>query len=194
MSAIIHLSWEYPPYTVGDLSRRLKALLPSLNRLVPTVLVVRAERDETTQIDGMKVYKIGTTVRAYPNFIAFCHAINVDLTRGGSDAIYGNPGIALIHTHDWVSSIAGVYLASNFRLPLIISIYSTEVTRARPPLNVLNRGIHDLERHCFHRAQALIAETAEMKRHLAEQYKLPLDAEVCQTPEEVYGVYRRWLG
>jgi glycogen(starch) synthase len=194
MSDVLHLSWEYPPWAVGDLSRRLRGILPQLSALLPCALVVRADRDETVQMDGMTVYKVGTSVRASPNFISYSQALNVELTRRGSDALHSDPGIALIHTHDWISSIAGVYLASNFKLPLITSVYSTEETRARPPLNVLNRGIHDLERYCFQKAQALIVETEEMKNHLAEQYKLPLVAEVCVTPEQIHGVYRRWLG
>ncbi len=194
MSDVLHLSWEYPPWAVGDLSRRLKGILPGLSSLCPLALVVRGDRDETLQMDGMSVYKAGIAVRASPNFIAFSQTLNVELARRGSDALHSEPGIALIHTHDWISSIAGVYLATNFKLPLIISVYSTEETRARPPLGVLNKGIHDLERYCFQRAQALIVETEEMKRHLGGQYRPPVGAEVCLTPEEIFGVYRRWLG
>lgn len=194
MSDVLHLSWEYPPWAIGDLSRRLKGILPQLSALSPSALVVRADRDETVQMDGMTVYKVGTSVRASPNFIAYSQALNVELARRGSDALHSDPGIALIHTHDWISSIAGVYLASNFKLPLVISVYSTEGMRARPPLTVLNRGIYDLERYCFQRAQALVVETEGMKDHLAEQYKLPLAAEVCGSPEQIHRVYRRWLG
>lgn len=193
MSDVLHLSWEYPPWAVGDLSRRLKAMLPRLNALSPSTLVVRADKDETVQMDGMKVYKVGTSVRASPNFISYSQALNVELARGGSDALHSDTGIALIHSHDWVSSIAGVYLASNFKLPLVISVYSTEGMRARPPLSVLNRGIHDLERYCFQKAQALIVESDVMKKHLAQQYQLPLPAEVCDSHEQIYAVYRRWL-
>jgi hypothetical protein len=194
MSNVIHLSWEYPPWTVGDLSRRLKDLLPALNSLVSISLVVRADRDGMTQIDGMKVYKVGTSVRTSPNYIAYAQVLNIELTRGGSDAIHSDPGIAIVHAHDWISSIAGTYLASHFRMPLIISIYSTEAMRSRPPLNVVNRGIYDLERYCFQEAEALIVENEGMKSHLAEQYKLPGRVEVCSSPEQVHGIYRRWLG
>lgn len=193
MSEVLHLSWEFPPWAVGELSMRLRDLLPRLNALVPLALVVRADRDEVVRMEGMSVYKVGESVRASPNFIAYSQTLNVELARGGSDALHSDPGIALIHSHDWVSSIAGVYLATNFKLPLVISVYSTEIMRARPPLNVLNRGIHDLERYCFQKAQALIVENPEMRRHLSEQYKPPFAADVCTTPEEVLRVYRRWL-
>jgi hypothetical protein len=194
MSDVLHLSWEYPPWAVGGLSRRLKSMLPQLGTLCPSALVVKADRDDTVQMDGMTVYKTGTSVKASPNFIAYAQALNVELARRGSDALHSDAGIALIHAHDWISSIAGIYLASNFKLPLVISVYSTEELRARPPLTSLNRGIHDLERFCFQKAQALIVETEVMKNHLIKQYKLPIIPEVCDSPEEIRHVYRRWLG
>jgi len=155
---------------------------------------VRADRDETTQMDGMNVYKVGTSVRTSPNFIAYSQVLNIELARGGSNAIHDDPGISIIHTHDWISSMAGTYLASHFRMPLITSVYSTEAMRARPPLNVVNRGIYDLERYCFQKAETLIVETEGMKSHLAEQYKPLGRVEVCSSPEQIHGVYRRWLG
>lgn len=193
MSTVIHLSWEYPPWVVGDLSRRLKVLLPALNAIVPISLVVRADRDEEVQIDGMKVHKVATSIRTFPNFIAYSQALNIDLVRGGAKAIHSDPSIALLHTHDWVSSIAGAYLASTFRMPLVTSVYSIEVQRSRQPLSVLNRGIYDLERYCFQRADALIVEAEEMRRHLAEHYKPTCNVEVCSTSQEILQVYRRWL-
>lgn len=193
MSTVLHLSWEYPPWVVGDLSRRLKAILPPLDALVPLTLVVRADRDETVQMDGMRIHKVGTSVRASPNFIAFSQALNIELTRGGSDAIHGDPGIRLIHTHDWISSIAGAYLSSHFRLPLIASVYSTELTRARSPYSVVSRGIFDLERYCFQKAAALVVETEGMKSHLSEQYKPAGKVEVCGTPEKIHALYGEWL-
>lgn len=194
MSTVLHLSWEYPPWIVGDLSNRLMAILPALNSLAPITLVVRAERDEAVEIDGMRVRKVGTSIRTFPNFIAHAHALNIDLTRGGSDAIHNDPEISLIHTHDWVSSIAGVYLASSFGLPLITSVYSTEVTRARPPLSVVGRGIYDLERHCFQRADALVVVDEGMRNHLAEHYRLgPERVEVCPTPDLINALYRRLM-
>lgn len=193
MSTVIHLSWEYPPWSVGDLSRRLKFLLPALNDLVPLAFVVRADKDELIKMDGINVHKVGMSIMTFPNFIAYSHALNIELARGGANAIHNDPKIKLIHTHDWISSIAGVYLAAYFRLPLIISVYSTELTRARPPLNAVSKGIYDLERYCFQKAVALIVESAEMKSHLAELYKLTDKATVCADPALIQELYRRWL-
>ncbi len=193
MSAVLHVSWEYPPWAVGDLSRRLKGLLPQLNQLVPLSLVVRADRDEKVLVDGIEVWKVGTSVRAAPNFIAYSHAMNIELARGGSDALHGAPSVKIIHGHDWISSIAGVYLSAGFGLPLIISAYSTEATRARPPFSVVSRGIYDLERYCFHKAETLVVENEWMRNHIIEQYKPPGGIEVCGTAGDVLAAYGRWL-
>jgi hypothetical protein len=170
MKPFIHITWEYSPYVVGALSQELRRILPPLAKTIPLVLVVKGDVDGVSVIDGIKTYKVGQSVRTSPHVLIYSHVLNIDLVRGASIAIYDAGGASLLHTHDWLSSLAGVYLSSHFDIPLVISVYSTEITRAQAITSLLSMGIYDVERHCFQRAEALMVASEEMKHHLTKDY------------------------
>lgn len=195
MKPILHITWEYSPYVVGDLSQELGRILPPLAREIPLLLVVKGDIDGVSVVDGIRTYKVGQSVLTSPHVLIYSHVLNMDLVRGACNAVYELGGVSLFHSHDWLSSLAGVYLASGFRVPLVISVYSTEITRAHAISSLLNMGIYDIERHCFHRADALLVSNEDMKRHLTEHYGV--DAEkisvLKDTPRDLLEFYRRWV-
>lgn len=191
---VLNLSWEYPPWVVGELSYRLKAVLPTIAKRIPLALVVRGDYDSVSEIDGMKLYVVAQSIRASPQVLSQCHTLNIDLIRGASRAIHEIGKPALINTHDWVSSIAGVYLNAHFGIPLAVSVYSTETMRSQEPKSLLSIGIFDLERHCFRAASCLIAEGPQVERSLINDYgiegaKIAASLGAGSTEE----VYRRFL-
>lgn len=195
MKPIVHITWEYSPYVVGALSQELSQILPPLAREVPLLLVVKGDTDGVSVIDGIRTYKVGQSVRSSPHVLIYSHVLNLDLVRGASNAVYEAGGASLFHSHDWLSSLAGVYLTCNFEVPLIVSVYSTEITRAHAITSLLNMGIYDVERHCFQRAEALVVANEEMKRHLTKDYGV--DAAKISvlkgTPDDLLEFYRRWV-
>jgi glycogen synthase len=157
MKAVLHISWEYPPFVVGGLSQELRRILPPLAKSVPVVLVVRAGSDGNSEVDGMKVYRVAQSVFTCPHILAYAHVMNVDLLRGASRAIHELGGVSIVHCHDWISALSGIFLKTNFGMPLVISVYSTELTRSRTLSSLLSMGIFDMEKHCFQQADALVA-------------------------------------
>jgi len=191
MKPVMHISWEYPPWVVGGLSQELKSLLPEIARKVRTILVVRGDRDEVAEIDGMRLFKFASSVRTSPHILAYIHALNIDLLRGASAAIHEEGDVPLVHTHDWVSSITGVYLKSCFRVPLVTSVYTTELTRSKVLGSLLNMGIFDIERHCFSKSDLLIVKSGGMRDHLAENYGVSRDKIVfASSAEGIIDAYR----
>ena len=195
MRPIVHITWEYSPYVVGALSQELGRVLPPLAREIPLLLVVKGDMDGVSVVDGIRTYKVGQSVRTSPHVLIYSHVLNLDLVRGASNAVYESGGASLFHSHDWLSSIAGVYLASSFKIPLIVSVYSTEITRAHAISSLLNMGIYDVERHCFHRAEALLVANEDMRRHLTEHYGVDAGkvSVLKSTPRDLLGFYRRWV-
>jgi len=195
MKPVIHITWEYSPYVVGALSQELRRILPPLAKTIPLVLVVKGDADGVSVIDGIKTYKVGQSVRTSPHILIYSHVLNLDLVRGASTAVYDAGGASLLHSHDWLSSLAGVYLASHFGVPLVISVYSTEITRAHAITSLLSMGIYDIERHCFQRAEALVVASEEMKRHLTKDYGVDAGkvSVLKGTHADLLGLYRRWV-
>jgi hypothetical protein len=170
MKTVLHLTWEYPPWAVGDLSSYLKQRLPSIAKKMPLALVVRGNYDRVSEIDGMRLYETGMSIKTAPNILAFAHSMNVDLLRRACQAINEIDSISAIHTHDWISSIAGVNLSRCFDMPLIISVYTTETTRTRAINSILSMGIFDIEKYCFKKARMLIIRSPDIKKTLCTSY------------------------
>ncbi|MDI9644801.1 MAG: glycosyltransferase [Candidatus Verstraetearchaeota archaeon] len=191
MKPVLHLTWEYPPWRVGGLSDELKRTLPELASRVQTLLVVRGDKDETSEIDGMRLYKVSSSTRSCPHVLAYIHALNIDLVRGASAAIHDSRKVPIVHAHDWVSGLAGVYLKDIFRAPLLISVYSTELTRSKLLGSLLSMGIYDVERHCFDKADRLIVKEPGMREHLERQFGItPAKILEAGTADRLLEVYR----
>jgi len=172
MRAVMHISWEYPPWVVGGLSQELKSLLPEIAKRVRTMLVVRGDTDGVTEEEEVRIFKSASSIRSSPHILAYIHALNIDLLRGASAAIHEEGSVPLVHTHDWVSGIAGVYIKACFGAPLVTSVYTTELTRSKALGSLLSMGIFDIERHCFNRSDLVVVNSPEMKEHLKENFGL----------------------
>ncbi len=173
MKPIINITWEYPPWVVGSMSQELKRALPPAAKSFTISLVVRGDGDGVAELDGMRVYTVGQSVRDSPHVLAYAHALNVDLLRGACNAYHDAGGAQLIHTHDWVSSLAGVYLSVNTGVPLTISVYTTEVQRAGGLPSLASMAIFDVERYCLSRAKWVIAANEVASLRLTKDYAIP---------------------
>ncbi|MBC7120882.1 MAG: glycosyltransferase [Candidatus Methanosuratus sp.] len=195
MRTVMHISWEYPPWVVGGLSQELKSILPELAKKVRTILVVRGDRDEVAEIDGMRLFKSASSIKCSPHILAYIHALNVDLVRGASTAIHEEGEVPVVHTHDWVSCLAGVYLKTCFGAPLVTSVYTTELTRSKALDSLLNMGIFDIERHCFRKSDLVVVKSHEMQVHLIEDFGLDKEKiAYARNADDLISAYRRLQG
>ncbi|MBC7127642.1 MAG: glycosyltransferase family 4 protein [Candidatus Methanosuratincola petrocarbonis] len=192
MKQVMHISWEYPPWVVGELSQELKSLLPEIAKRVRTILVVRGDRDWVTEADGIRIFECASSIRSSPHILAYIHALNIDLLRGASKAIHEGGDVPVVHTHDWVSGLAGVYLKACFGAPLVASVYTTELTRSKALGSLLNMGIFDIERYYFNRSDLVVIKSLEMKEHLEENYGLESGKiALARSADELMEAYRR---
>jgi len=173
MKPIINITWEYPPWAIGSMSQELKRALPPAANSFPISLVVRGDRDGITELDGMRVYTAAQSIRDSPHVLAHAHALNIDLLRGACNAYHDAGGAQLIHTHDWVGSLAGVYLSANTGVPLAVSIYTTETQRAGGLPSLFSMAIFDIERYCLSRARWVIAANEVAALRLTKDYAVP---------------------
>lgn len=195
MNPILHITWEYPPFIVGPLSTQLAEMLPKLAAHYPVVLVVRGDSDGIFTSYGIKVYKVGQSLHTFPHVLAYAHSLNMDLARGAGRAIHESGGATLVHSHDWISSIASLYLSSFLKCPLLISVYTTELTRAYSLRSLLNLAIYDIERHCFNRADVLIVKDNQMRDHLVDNYQIAREKiALGKDAKSIIEIYRGVIG
>ena len=195
MKPILHITWEYPPFVVGALSKYLSEIIPAIAARYRTVLVVRGDADGMFESDGIKVYKVGSSVRTHPHILVYAHLLNLDLLRGAANALHENGGALLIHSHDWISSIASFYISSYIGCPLFISVYTTEITRSASLKSILSLAIYDLERYCFQRAERLFVKDHQMREHIVNYYGVDREKIVLSSdPRTILETYRGVVG
>jgi len=194
MKPVLHITWEYPPFVVGLLSKHLSDTLPRIASRYPTILVVRGDSDGEFGSQGIRIYKVGLSVRTHPHVLTYAHLLNMDLVRGAANALHEHGGVSLIHSHDWISSIASVHISSYIRCPLFISVYTTEISRSGSLKSILSLGIFDVERYCFERADVLFVPDSRMRVELVEEYGIDDSKIVLGTdPDTIIEAYRRFL-
>ncbi len=153
---ILMLSWEYPPATVGGLSRHVYDLSRALARLGDEVHVITcpvAGEEPYCLHQGVHVHRLLPEQLGARDFLTWVGQLNqgmIELTHKVIDT-WGVPD--LVHAHDWMVGEAGERLREDHRFPLVATIHATECGR--------NRGIHtDLQRRIHEREYQLTRKAA----------------------------------
>ncbi|HLN61750.1 MAG TPA: glycosyltransferase family 4 protein [Symbiobacteriaceae bacterium] len=138
MPTVLMLSWEYPPYLVGGLSRHVYALSRELAAQGHQVHVL------TRSAPGLPLQSVegGVTVtRVQPyfqepqDFRLWVTHLNFALMEAGAALLQQLDGPVVVHAHDWLVAHAAKGLKGLFHLPMVATIHATEHGR--------HGGIHD---------------------------------------------------
>jgi glycosyltransferase involved in cell wall biosynthesis len=79
-------------------------------------------------------------------------------------------GYDLIHSHDWLTYLAGIALKKKLNKPLIIHTHATEFDRAG---DFPNPFVYDIERRGFLESDRILAVSELTKRTIVEKYHIP---------------------
>jgi glycosyltransferase involved in cell wall biosynthesis len=192
MKPIIHITWEYPPFSIGELSNWLYDIIPKLAKYYPLVVVTRGNEDSIIKSNNLTIYRVGSLHKTYPHVLIYAHMLNLDFVRAVSNVIHSNNGALLIHSHDWISSIAAYYVSSYLKCPFLISVYTTEIKRAGRIDSLLKMGIFDIEKKCFKNADIIIVKNEEIKKHLIIDYNIDENKIFFgRNHDEILSIYRR---
>lgn len=176
---IAMIGWEYPPFKVGGLGTHCYWLTHSLAEHGVEVhfFVPKREKEIVVNKKNLKVVEIGIA-RVYPydrieygsiegNFFSSINVYN----KLCAEKINGN--YDLIHVHDWLTMRAGVQLKEKLKIPLIVTIHSTEYDRC----GWLNPNLHliEIEKEGMEAADRIIAVSHFTKKVIIEKYGIPKD-------------------
>jgi glycosyltransferase involved in cell wall biosynthesis len=174
---VLHLSWEFPPRVIGGIASHVFDLSRSLARRGVEVHVLTCNfpgAREYEDIDGVKVHRV-ESYAAGDSFLGWTLRMQKNMERKGCDLINFIKGIDLIHSHDWLSGVAGIGLKHLYRRPLITTMHSTEVGRRIGIHNDLQASIHEIEGWLCHESWRIITCSYYMRSHVSSVLRVPGD-------------------
>ena len=131
---VILISWEFPPRTVGLISRDTEKIARGLVKSECKVDVVtwddRLTRTEEHK-EGFRVHRVANPVRTHVNIVTWALTLNTELERIAADIIYESDDQAkLVHASEWICVPAAIQLKKTLHTPYVLSLYSTESERS----------------------------------------------------------------
>ncbi len=173
---VMFLSWEFPPMTVGGLSRHVYDLSRFLSRADLEVHVLTPEVEGWPAyevVEGVHVHRIPVTRPDGGEFVHWAFQMNLAMIDAGRKLFSEGLRIDLVHAHDWLVSYAACTLKNEFGIPLVATIHATEHGRNGGIFTDLQRYIHHLEWQLTYEANQVILCSTYMKREVEELFRLP---------------------
>jgi len=178
MKKILMIGWELPPFNSGGLGvacyyiasylskkTKLTFCLPKklpINKVYFDLIFAEEEIKILKGYNDLKKYvplEMFEEVLSYgPRLLAKIKKENIEFE--------------IIHAHDWLSGLSGVYLKENLNKPLIIHIHSTEIERTG---NNPNMVIYHIEKEILQKADLVISVSNLTKNIINKYYEIPND-------------------
>jgi glycogen synthase len=186
---IVMVGWEFPPNISGGLGVHSYEIARELTRLGHRITFLSPFSGPFTPVPGVTFRFPGESRPNEPGpqypptywtggtadspFVDATDGYNawVETLRGVDDA-------DLVHVHDWFGTVGAAELARRLRVPLVMTVHSTEYDRS---LDHPWRHILDREQAGIDAAVRVIAVSAHLRRQIIERYRAD--------PERVVVVY-----
>lgn len=175
---ILMLSWEFPPMTVGGLSRHVYDLSRYLVKHGWEVHVITTEfgdcpHDEV--VEGVHVHRVHVIKPDCSEFIHWDFQLNLMMVDACRTLSAAGLTFDLVHAHDWLVHYAAKTIKEFYRVPLIATIHATEHGRNNGIYTDLQRYIHGLEWELTYESWRVIVCSNYMRREVETVFQLPPD-------------------
>ena len=129
---IVLLSWEYPPRIIGGISRHAEGLARELAAGGHEVHIVTLDFPGSPayeQLGSLHIHRVPVELPA-PDFHTWVLLFNHFFEKKVGDIArkFGRPDI--VHSHDWLTVVAGIGVKHLSGCPLIMTFHSTEAARS----------------------------------------------------------------
>ena len=173
------IGWEYPPFKAGGLATHCYGLTRSLadNDVKIDFYMPKTRNNIVSDKKNIKIKEIGE-VDIFP----YDRPESKELNGSFFEKVYHyndlvvskvNGSYDLIHCHDWLTMKAGVTLKEKMKIPLVLTVHSTEFDRSGW-LNP-NQWFIDIERKGMEKADKVIAVSNFTKKIIIDKYKINPD-------------------
>ncbi|GGE27353.1 hypothetical protein GCM10011571_31960 [Marinithermofilum abyssi] len=175
---LLMLSWEFPPMTVGGLSRHVYDLSRHLVKIGWEVHVLTTEVEgypHEEEIQGVHVHRVHVMRPFGEEFIHWVFQLNLMMVDACNMLIKDGLRFDLVHAHDWLVGQAAKTIKHRFGIPLVATIHATEHGRNQGIHSDLQRKIHHREWSLTYEAQRVILCSNYMKQEVEQYFQLPAD-------------------
>ncbi|MCL5257753.1 MAG: glycosyltransferase family 4 protein [Patescibacteria group bacterium] len=184
MRKVLMIGWELPPFNSGGLGVACFFLAKSLSQ--ETNLYFSLPRQLPINDCPFKVIFADSKVvgKGYSAYAKISKAFWFKNISGLLEEVltYGQRlyqriedldlNFDVIHAHDWLGGLAGVYLKEKLNTPLVIHVHATEIERTGNNPNPL---IYQLEKEMFERADKIITVSHLTREIVYSFYQIPRD-------------------
>ncbi|MFB6364376.1 1,4-alpha-glucan branching protein domain-containing protein [Paenibacillus elgii] len=172
---VFMLAWEYPPKTVGGLSRAVADLSEALAAQGEIVHVVTSAHDGAPffeKRDGVYVHRVPVQHSGDTDFYDWTFEMNLAFTDHLVRYKENGGRIDLLHAHDWMVYHTARELKMSYGLPLVCTIHATEWGRNHGRMNTdLSNRIHRLEWRLTYDSECVFVCSHAMKREVQDLFQ-----------------------
>ncbi|MEM2384012.1 MAG: glycosyltransferase family 4 protein [Candidatus Bathyarchaeia archaeon] len=171
---ICMITWEYPPRIVGGISRHCEGLTREIAKKGHTVHIFTLEFPGAPSYEewgGVKIHRVPIEL-GHPNFITWVLLFNHFIEKKIAD-ISKHERFNLIHAHDWLVAPASIASKHYLRVPLVLTMHSTEVGRAQGLHSPDSFLIDGFEWWLTYESKRVIVTSNAMKSEIKGHFRLP---------------------
>jgi glycogen synthase len=176
------LSWEYPPHLIGGMGKHVYELVPALSDVGVEVHLVTPHLGggpaEEQVAANAWVYRVPAPEIApgEADSVSFAQISNNSLERKARDLLARLGRFDLVHAHDWLVAYSAVAIKYAARIPLIVTVHSTERGRGQGHLaSDQALAIHGTEWWLTFEAWRVITVSQFMAQQVNDFFHVPFD-------------------
>ncbi|MBD1378890.1 glycosyltransferase family 4 protein [Metabacillus arenae] len=169
---ILLLSTEFPPFIEGGLGRHVSDLSRFLSQEGHRVTVLTLHKENKRETEYKHDCRIIRTIppkEFFKDRIEWSLNVNFAFIQ---EAVSLNEEFDIIHSHDWLTANAGIYLSKIMNIPLVSTIHATEKGRKGKITSAIEKAIHHLESELITSSSSIIVCSNQMKEEVLNQFSL----------------------
>ncbi|RIV18182.1 DUF1957 domain-containing protein [Alicyclobacillaceae bacterium I2511] len=174
---VLILSWEFPPMTVGGLSRHvydLSRYLAAAGWKVHVLTTRIGEYPHDEMVEGVHVHRVDVMKPDGGEFVHWAFQLNLAMLDACRELLQ-HIHVDLVHAHDWIVGYTAKAVKELYGLPLVATIHATEYGRNQGIHTDMQRYIHQLEWQLTYDAQRVILCSSYMQREVETVFNLPAE-------------------
>ncbi len=182
---VVLFTREYPPGPVNGIGRLIHALAPRLAARghVVRVMTMGSDHDTVDLEDGVWVHRLVPRHHEAPPGLAirgneWSYAATL---RDEVERMHATRAVDVVHVPNWDAE--GLAVILDRKLPVILELHTPLATVSEtnpklfPATSSRTRRILDMERHCYERANTILASSPAIVEEIEARYSVPFDKE-----------------